>query len=314
MLFVSALVSVTLVFVAGESNSEPRKSWTAFGTYVDTDGNISLPENFVKTWVHMGTWAVVEEDLIPDMHSVYAPIQVIEHYREHGDFADGAMLIKEVRHARGADHTTGRAFWATDEVIEWFVMVKDTQNRFPDNSIWGHGWGWGLFKGDDQSTQVSDDYTTDCLGCHVPAEHLDYSYVYAYPVLGKDVVKHEPEDVYDTNAIEETNIEPATDHRLVERGERVFKRCKACHSLDADKHKSGPSLAGIIGRKAGSASGYSYSEAMQNSDVVWNAETLNAHLKDVRNFIPGNLMGKVYPAGVSKEDDRLALIEYLKTK
>ena len=91
-------------------------------------------------------------------------------------------------------------------------------------------------------------------------------------------------------------------------------RCKACHSLDAGKHRTGPSLAGVFGRKAGGAEGYKYSDAMLNSDVIWDATTLDAHLKDVPNFIPGNKMGKVFAGGVKKGEDRLAVIEFLRTQ
>ena len=51
--------------------------------------------------------------------------------------------------------TTGDARWATNKTIVWFVMIKDTKNRFPNNPLWGDGWGWALFKADAPDKQVA---------------------------------------------------------------------------------------------------------------------------------------------------------------
>jgi hypothetical protein len=65
----------------------------------------------------------------------------------------------------------------------WFVMVKDSQNRFTDNPLWGDGWGWVLYYSEEPSRPVTRNYTRDCLGCHAPAEETDWVYVEGYPVL-----------------------------------------------------------------------------------------------------------------------------------
>jgi cytochrome c len=196
----AAVVLLTLfagyVATAQDVNAD-EATWSAYGRYVDETGNISLPQDFATTWAHLGTWALVEDDLVPDLHSVYAPRSVVEYFRKHREFPDGAMLVKELRHAKGSDHTTGRAFWATDDVIVWFAMVKDDKQRFSDNPIWGDGWGWALFDGEDRSTQIATDYEAECLSCHVPAEKMDWSYVYAYPVLGDSTKKYVPADVFE---------------------------------------------------------------------------------------------------------------------
>ena len=62
-------------------------------------------------------------------------------------------------------------------------MVKDTKGRFPNNPLWGDGWGWSFFNADDRARTVSTDYRADCLGCHEPARSTDLVYDYAYPVL-----------------------------------------------------------------------------------------------------------------------------------
>lgn len=95
-----------------------------------------------------------------------------------------------------------------------------------------------------------------------------------------------------------------------EKGERVFKKCQACHALDPGQHTDkGPSLHGLFGRKAGTAEGFAFSEAMKSADVVWNEETLEAFLADSQAVVPGNTMNF---SALRKPDDRTAVIAYLR--
>jgi cytochrome c len=95
-----------------------------------------------------------------------------------------------------------------------------------------------------------------------------------------------------------------------EAGKAVFNKCKACHSTEAGKNMVGPSLAGIVGRKAGTAAGFNYSEAMKGSGKTWDAAALDAYLADPKGNIPGNKMVFV---GVKDEADRKNLIAFLGT-
>jgi cytochrome c len=92
-------------------------------------------------------------------------------------------------------------------------------------------------------------------------------------------------------------------------GKKVFNQCRACHVLDDKTNRVGPHLGGVIGRKAGSVEGFSYSEAMKNSGITWDDESLEKYLKDPKGAIPGNKMAF---AGVKKDDDLKNLIAYLK--
>lgn len=84
---------------------------------------------------------------------------------------------------------------------------------------------------------------------------------------------------------------PALGDANAERGARVFRVCAACHSLAPDINLSGPSLAGVWNRKAGSlASCLRYSDALKSSGLVWNERTLDAWLRDPQAMIPGNFM------------------------
>ena len=92
-------------------------------------------------------------------------------------------------------------------------------------------------------------------------------------------------------------------------GQIVFLQCRACHSLEAaGPNKVGPNLHGVIGRKAGLAPGFAYSDPMTASEVVWSAETLDKFLLRPSDFIPGTRMVFV---GLRKPEDRASVIAYL---
>lgn len=75
------------------------------------------------------------------------------------------------------------------------------------------------------------------------------------------------------------------------RGARAFGACAACHSMEPGRHLTGPSLAGVWGRKAGSAQGFArFSPALRRSSIVWGESSLDAWLADPEKAVPGNYM------------------------
>lgn len=92
-------------------------------------------------------------------------------------------------------------------------------------------------------------------------------------------------------------------------GKKVFKKCKACHSLEEGKKKVGPSLFGVTGSAAGAVEGYKYSKAMLASGLTWDDETLAKYLTKPKALIPKTKMSF---AGLKKEDDIANVIAYLK--
>jgi cytochrome c len=94
-----------------------------------------------------------------------------------------------------------------------------------------------------------------------------------------------------------------------EEGEKVYRKCKACHVVSEEQNRVGPHLVGIFGREAGSVEGFRYSDAMKESGIVWDEETLAAYLADPRGYIPGNRMTF---AGLKDEEDIEDVIAYLK--
>jgi len=149
---------------------------------VDAAGHIRKPADYRDRYQALGAYTVFDPSG-NEMHYTYASPGTAELYRKTGRFADGTVLVKEVLATAHAQLTTGDAHWAEGTKV-WFVMIKDDKGRFPDNPLWGDGWGWALFKSDAPDTQIATNYRKDCLGCHIPAKQTDWVYVQGYPVLG----------------------------------------------------------------------------------------------------------------------------------
>ena len=93
-------------------------------------------------------------------------------------------------------------------------------------------------------------------------------------------------------------------------GARAFQQCAACHSVKPGESLTGPSLAHLWGRKAGTAQGFArYSDALKSSRVVWDEKTLDLWLTDPARFIPGNSM--TFP-GIKDGITRAHVVQYLK--
>jgi len=94
-------------------------------------------------------------------------------------------------------------------------------------------------------------------------------------------------------------------------GEAVFKsQCSICHSVQPGRNQVGPSLAGVVGRTAGQVPGFHYSSANKNSDLTWDAATLDRYLTSPNAVVPKTTM--TY-GGLRDADKRANLIAYLST-
>ena len=92
-------------------------------------------------------------------------------------------------------------------------------------------------------------------------------------------------------------------------GEKVFKKCAACHSIVKDgKNNIGPALYNVVGRQVGSVSDYKYSKALAEYNKEWTIEELNGYLIKPAKWIKGTKMAF---AGLRKEKDRASVIMYL---
>ncbi len=177
-------VSVVLILVAsglfGVASGQEGKGPLPF---VDSDGTIHFPGRVRDQWTHLGSWGSADlNSADPAQHDVYTQPESLAAYRKTGKFPDGAVIVKEIRKIESGYMTTGSVTWAGDEVL-WFVMIKDTQDRFPDNENWGEGWGWAQFNAGATEKSASSNFRATCLGCHIPARETDWIYIKGYPQL-----------------------------------------------------------------------------------------------------------------------------------
>ena len=174
------ILSLTAFGTFREANAQTKKPFDGF-KLVDKAGNISKPADFRDLYQMIGAYTVLDPKG-NQMHYTWASPGAAEYYRQNGKFADGTVLVKQVFGTDHAQLSTGNANWAADTKV-WFVLIKDAKGRYPNNPLWGNGWGWALFKSDAPDKQVATDYKKDCLGCHIPAKADDWIYVKGYPIL-----------------------------------------------------------------------------------------------------------------------------------
>ena len=182
MRFRISMLFLTVAALAGYQSASAQASHKFNGyDLVDNTGNIRKPADYRDLYQLLGTYTVLDPKG-DQMHVTYATPGTAEYYRKTGKFPDGAVLIKEIFGTDHAQLTTGDSHWALGTKV-WFVKIKDEKNRFPQNPLWGDGWGWFLFKADAPDKQVATDYKKDCLSCHVPAKSTDWTYVQGFPSL-----------------------------------------------------------------------------------------------------------------------------------
>jgi cytochrome c len=104
--------------------------------------------------------------------------------------------------------------------------------------------------------------------------------------------------------------ESPPDAATLKLGKRVFLLCQSCHSTEKDgRNKIGPNLWGIFGRVAGTKPDFRYSNALKNSKITWNDQTMDQWLTNPTKFVPGSKMAF---RGVDNPANRKAVIAYLK--
>jgi cytochrome c len=94
----------------------------------------------------------------------------------------------------------------------------------------------------------------------------------------------------------------------VKRGEKLFEECRACHVVERGASGVGPSLYGVMGRRAGVLDDFRYSPALKKSGITWSKQTLDAYVLDPQKAVPSNRMPY---AGMPEARDRADLIDYI---
>ena len=115
-----------------------------------------------------------------------------------------------------------------------------------------------------------------------------------------------------TETIEKIDIVAVMAQGDVASGEKIFKKCAACHSINkGGKNKIGPALYNVVGRVVGGLDDYKYSKTLASYGKEWTFEELNGFLKKPASYLKGTKMSY---AGLRKEKDRASIIKYLNEK
>ncbi len=142
--------------------------------------------------------------------------------------------------------------------------------------------------------------------------HVEKPKESAYKIEGLDTVQASNASETDTKVEEKIDIGQLLALGDLAHGQKVFKKCSACHMIASDgKNMIGPNLWGVIGRQAGSIGDYKYSKAMIAYGKQWTFEEMNSYLIKPQAYIKGTKMAF---AGLRKEKDRASVIIYMNSK
>ena len=132
-------IVVLAILALGNQPAKPqaKNSFDGFAL-VDKSGNVRKPTDYRDLYQTLGTYFVLDQKGGNEMHLTYASPGAADYYRRNKKFADGTVLVKEVFGTDHAQMTTGDAHWAKDTKV-WFVMIKDSKGRYPNNPLWGDG-------------------------------------------------------------------------------------------------------------------------------------------------------------------------------
>ena len=142
--------------------------------------------------------------------------------------------------------------------------------------------------------------------------HIEKPKESAYKVEGLEVATSTASGQETVKVVEAVDIKALLAMGDIAHGEKVFKKCSACHMIAAGgKNMIGPNLWSVIGRQAGIVSDYKYSKAMIAYGKEWSFEEMNSYLIKPQAYIKGTKMAF---AGLRKEKDRASVILYMNSK
>ena len=142
--------------------------------------------------------------------------------------------------------------------------------------------------------------------------HVEKPKESAYKVEGLEVASTNVSGQEAVKVVEAVDIKALLAMGDLAHGEKVFKKCSACHMIAAGgKNMIGPNLWSVIGRQAGVVSDYKYSKAMIAYGKEWTFEEMNSYLIKPQAYIKGTKMAF---AGLRKEKDRASVILYMNSK
>jgi cytochrome c len=142
--------------------------------------------------------------------------------------------------------------------------------------------------------------------------HVEKPEQSAYKVEGVELALSSSDSVAKVKEVVQLDIKQILAMGDLVHGEKVFKKCSACHIVaKGGKNKIGPALYGIVGKASALSEGYSYSKAMKAHGKSWSFEELNGYLLKPQSYIKGTKMAF---AGLKKDKDRASVILYLNSQ
>ena len=142
--------------------------------------------------------------------------------------------------------------------------------------------------------------------------HVEKPEKSAYKVEGVELASSDSKTTAEVKEVVQLDIKDILALGDLTHGEKVFKKCSACHIVaKGGKNKIGPALYGIVGKASAVAEGYSYSKALKAHEKKWSFEELNAYLLKPQAHIKGTKMAF---AGLRKDKDRASVILYLNSQ
>ncbi len=199
----------------------------------------------------------------------------------------------------------------------WTPVELDAFLENPKGYAPGTTMGYaGMRKAEDRADLIAYLDQTDGTTFEMPAEEAA-----AEPAAEEAAAEPAAEEAAAEPAAEEAAAEPAADAGASDfaalvaaadlaEGEKLYRRCGACHKLEDGKNGAGPHLFGIVGRDIASVEGFAYSDALKGLEGEWTVEKLSGWIENPRAYAPGNRMG--FP-GLKDEADRANLIGYLQS-
>jgi len=142
--------------------------------------------------------------------------------------------------------------------------------------------------------------------------HVDKPKESAYKVEGVELASSSSQTSAQVKEVVQIDIKEVLAMGNLAHGEKIFKKCSACHIVaKGGKNKIGPALYGIVGKASAISEGYSYSKALKAHGKSWGFEELNAYLLKPQSYIKGTKMSF---AGLRKDKDRASVILYLNSQ
>ncbi len=132
--------------------------------------------------------------------------------------------------------------------------------------------------------------------------------LYHMDEYGEQAYVIEVEGADEAEEVVEVSFEEVLASADIEKGAKVFRKCSACHKLEAGENGAGPYLYGVVGREIGAAQGFGYSGSLVAVAEEWTPENLQAFLENPKGWAPGTTMGF---SGLKKIEDRANVIAYL---